>query len=156
LERQVNSLLFERLARSRDKQGVLRLARKGQEVQTAPDVIKDPVVLEFVSLPESPRLVESDLEQALLSNLQSFLLELGKGFAFVTRQQRLTLEGDHFYVTQRPAIRSPNATLLPANLDLGGKRFPFQLTDLEAEQLHNVRLDVLKEDGGWRIDSLSD
>jgi hypothetical protein len=61
-------------------------------------LFKDPVVIEFLGLPESPRLVESELEAALITNLQSFLLELGKGFAFVARQQRLTLDGDHFYV----------------------------------------------------------
>jgi len=62
------------------------------------DVFKDPVVIEFLGLPESPRLVESRLEQALIDNLQSFLLELGKGFAFVSRQERITLDGDHFYI----------------------------------------------------------
>ena len=98
LERQIASLLYERLAKSRDKQGLLALATKGQEIQQPADVFKDPVVIEFLGLPESHRLVESDLEDALLSNLQTFLLELGKGFAFVARQQRLTLEGDHFYV----------------------------------------------------------
>ncbi|WP_395736227.1 YhcG family protein [Prosthecobacter sp.] len=98
LERQIASLLFERLAKSRDKKGLLALAIKGQEIQQPADVFKDPVVIEFLGLPESNRLVESDLENALLSNLQTFLLELGKGFAFVARQQRLTLEGDHFYV----------------------------------------------------------
>lgn len=98
LERQINSLLFERLAKSKDKEGLLRLAYKGQEIQRPQDIIKDPVVLEFLDLPESHRLVESELEEALTSNLQQFLLELGKGFAFVSRQQRLTLDGDHFYV----------------------------------------------------------
>lgn len=98
LERQIASLLFERLARSRDKAGLLALATRGQEVQAPEDAIKDPVVLEFLGLPESPRLVESDLEAALLANLQAFLLELGTGFAFVARQARFTLDGDHFYV----------------------------------------------------------
>lgn len=98
LERQIASLLFERLARSRDRAGVLALATKGQEVQTPEEAIKDPYVLEFLGLPESPRLVESDLEAALLANLQAFLLELGTGFAFIARQARLTLDGDHFYV----------------------------------------------------------
>ncbi len=98
LERQIASLLFERLAKSRDKAGVMRLATKGHEIASPADVFKDPVVIEFLGLPESPRLAESDLEQALLDQLQSFLLELGKGFAFVARQQRLTLEGDHFYI----------------------------------------------------------
>ena len=98
LERQINSLLYERLALSKDKKGLMRLATKGQVVQKPVDVFKDPVVMEFLGLPESPKLVESDLEQALIDNLQSFLLELGKGFAFVARQERLTLDGDHFYI----------------------------------------------------------
>jgi predicted nuclease of restriction endonuclease-like (RecB) superfamily len=98
LERQIASLLFERLAKSRNQAGLRRLAAKGQEIATPADVFKDPVVIEFLGLPESPRLAESDVEQALLDQLQSFLLELGKGFAFVARQQRLTLDGDHFYI----------------------------------------------------------
>jgi predicted nuclease of restriction endonuclease-like (RecB) superfamily len=98
LERQISSLLYERLALSRDKKGLMRLAVKGQEVQKPADVFKDPVVMEFLGLPESPRLVETDLETALIDNLQSFLLELGKGFAFVSRQERITLDGDHFYI----------------------------------------------------------
>jgi predicted nuclease of restriction endonuclease-like (RecB) superfamily len=98
LERQINSLLYERLALSRDKKGLMRLAVKGHEVQKPTDVFKDPVIMEFLGLPESPRLVETDLEQALINNLQIFLLELGKGFAFVARQERLTLDGDHFYI----------------------------------------------------------
>jgi predicted nuclease of restriction endonuclease-like (RecB) superfamily len=98
LERQINSLLYERLAASKDKKGLLRLARKGQEITSPTDLFKDPVVIEFLGLPESPRLVESELEAALITNLQSFLLELGKGFAFVARQERITLDGDHFYI----------------------------------------------------------
>ena len=98
LERQINSLLFERLAKSLDKQGLMQLATQGQIIQKPSDVFKDPLVIEFLGLPESPRLVESDLETALISNLQTFLLELGKGFAFVSRQERITLEGDHFYI----------------------------------------------------------
>ena len=76
----------------------MRLALQGQEMERSIDVLKDPMVLEFLSLPESPRLVESKLEQALIGNLQTFLLELGKGFAFVSRQERITVEGDHFYI----------------------------------------------------------
>jgi predicted nuclease of restriction endonuclease-like (RecB) superfamily len=98
LERQINSLLFERLAASRDKAGLLALATQGQEVERPIDAINDPLILEFLGLPESARLVESDLEAALIDNLQAFLLELGRGFAFLSRQQRLTLDGDHFYV----------------------------------------------------------
>lgn len=98
LSRQAGSLLFDRLAKSRDKAGVLRLASRGHEVTWPIDVLRDPVVMEFLGLPESHRLVESKLEQALIDNLQHFLLELGTGFAFVARQQRITLDGDHFYI----------------------------------------------------------
>ena len=97
LERQINSLLFERLAKSRDKKGVLALANDGLILARPQDAIKDPYVLEFLDLPESHRLVESRVEDALISQLQAFLLELGSGFAFVGRQRRLTLDGDHFY-----------------------------------------------------------
>ncbi len=97
LERQINSFLFERLAKSRDKKGVIALANEGQELLRPQDVIKDPYVLEFLDLPESHRLVESRIEEALINQLQAFLLELGSGFAFIGRQRRLTLEGDHFY-----------------------------------------------------------
>jgi predicted nuclease of restriction endonuclease-like (RecB) superfamily len=98
LERQINSLLFERLAKSRDKKGLMKLTSEGHIVSMPVDVFKDPVVIEFLGLPESPRLVESALEQALIDNLQTFLLELGRGFAFVSRQERITLDGDHFYI----------------------------------------------------------
>ncbi len=98
LERQIHSLLYERLALSRDKDGVLALAQKGHEIQTPSDLIKDPFVLEFTGLPQSERHLESDLEQALIDKLREFLLELGKGFAFMARQQRITLDGTHFWI----------------------------------------------------------
>lgn len=98
LERQINSLLFDRLAKSRDKAGLMRLATQGQVITRPIDVLKDPLVMEFLDLPETPRLVESKLEQALIDKLQYFLLELGNGFAFVSRQERITLDGDHFYI----------------------------------------------------------
>lgn len=97
LERQIGSLLFDRLAKSKDEQGLLQLALEGQEIVKPEDAIKDPLILEFLNLPESPRLVESELEAALLTNLQQFLLEMGRGFAFVARQQRLTLNHNHYY-----------------------------------------------------------
>jgi len=98
LQRQIGSMLFERLARSRDKEGVLALAREGHEVQQPADLVKDPYVLEFVDLPESTRWVESDLEQTLIDRLQQFLLELGRDLFFVARQKRITIDGDHFYI----------------------------------------------------------
>jgi predicted nuclease of restriction endonuclease-like (RecB) superfamily len=98
LERQKGTLLFERLALSRDKKTVMKLARKGQELATYGDMIKDPYVLEFTGLSVQSRLYENKLEQALIDNLSRFLLELGKGFTFVARQKRISLDGDHFYV----------------------------------------------------------
>ena len=98
LERQIASLLFERLAKSRDKEQVLWLVKKGQTVATAKDVIKDPFVLEFLDLKERSSWHERDLEQTIIDRLESFLLELGKGFCFVARQKRITLDGDHFYI----------------------------------------------------------
>jgi predicted nuclease of restriction endonuclease-like (RecB) superfamily len=97
LERQINSLLFERLLKSRDKKGLMALANKGNEIINPVDIMKDPFVLEFLDLPESHKLVETKLETALISKLKDFLLELGYGFAFIGRQKRLTLDGDHFY-----------------------------------------------------------
>lgn len=98
LQRQAASLLYDRLAKSKDKKGLMRLATHGHEVMQPLDALKDPLVIEFLGLPESPRLVESKLEQALIDNLQTFLLELGRGFAFVSRQERITIDGDHFYI----------------------------------------------------------
>lgn len=97
MTRQIDSLLYERLLKSRDQEGVNALAEKGQQISTPEDIIKDPYVLEFLDIPEAHQWQEKDLEKALLDHLENFLLELGKGFAFIGRQQRLTLEGDHFY-----------------------------------------------------------
>jgi predicted nuclease of restriction endonuclease-like (RecB) superfamily len=98
LERQVATLLFERLSLGRAPAEVLSLAREGQHVASPGDVIKDPFVLEFLDLRDPPSAHERDLEQAIIDRLEAFLLELGKGFCFVARQRRITLEGDHFYV----------------------------------------------------------
>ena len=98
LDRQVNSLLFERLALSRDKAGVMKLAQKGHEICQPADLVKDPYVLEFTGIRQDKQFLEKDLEQALIDKLQHFLLELGKGFAFMSRQQRITLDGRHFYI----------------------------------------------------------
>ena len=98
LDRQINSLLFERLALSRDKKQVKALTEQGQILESPRDLIKDPYVLEFLGLQEQTAYTEKDLETALIDNLQSFLLELGKGFTFVARQKRITLDAEHFYV----------------------------------------------------------
>lgn len=98
LERQINSLFWERAALSTQKAEMLATTRDTAEQYTPSDFVKDPYVLEFLGLKESPHLSESELESALLEHLQEFLLELGRGFSFVARQQRITLDGDHFYI----------------------------------------------------------
>jgi predicted nuclease of restriction endonuclease-like (RecB) superfamily len=98
LEHQMHTFLFARLLKSRDKVGVLDLARDGQSLKTAADTIKNPYVLDFLGLPDSELLHETKLEEAIIDNLQCFLLELGKGFAFVGRQKRLQFDDDFFYV----------------------------------------------------------
>ena len=98
LERQITTLTYERLLLSRDKQGALHDQRAAAEHYTPADFIKDPYVLEFLGLKDVPKLTESQLESGLIEHLQEFMLELGKGFSFVARQQRLTIDGDHFYI----------------------------------------------------------
>ena len=98
LQRQIGSGLYERLALSRDKDEVMRLATEGQVVEKPTDIIKDPVVLEFIGLKPDASYSESDLEGAIISRLQDFLLEMGKGFLFEARQKRFTFEERHFYV----------------------------------------------------------
>lgn len=98
LQRQIGALLFDRLSKNRSPEEVLALARSGQEVASPRDVIKDPFVLEFLDLHERASLQERDIEQAIIDRIEAFLLEMGKGFCFVGRQKRLTIDGDHFYV----------------------------------------------------------
>ena len=98
LKRQINSMLFERLALSKDPKAVMKMAEKGQIIEKPEDAIKDPYVLEFLNLKEETSYTESQLEQALIDNLQYFLLELGKGFTFVARQKRITIANHHYYI----------------------------------------------------------
>ena len=98
LKRQFNSGLYERLALSRDKEGIKALAKEGQIVTEPKDVIKNPYVLEFLGIDEKEKYSESDLETAIIDKIEQFLLELGKGFLFETRQKRITLEEDHYFV----------------------------------------------------------
>jgi predicted nuclease of restriction endonuclease-like (RecB) superfamily len=98
LKRQIGSSLFERLALSKDKSGVLKLSEKGLIISQPKDIVKDPYVLEFLQIAEDYKMTESKLEQKIIDNLQTFLLELGKGFSFVGRQYRITLDNDHYYV----------------------------------------------------------
>jgi len=97
LSRQIHSSLYERLAATRDKKGLLELANKGQVILTPEQALKDPVVLDFLGYREHHRYTEHDLETGIINHLQDFLLEMGRGFAFIRRQKRLTIDGKHFY-----------------------------------------------------------
>ena len=97
LERQINSGLYERLLLSNDKKAVLEVARKERIPESPTEIIKDPMVLEFLGLRPEVTYYEKDLERALITNLQAFLLELGNGFSFVARQKRILLEDDEFF-----------------------------------------------------------
>lgn len=98
LSRQIGSCLFERLALSRDKDEVMRLAREGQAIEKPSDLIKNPITLEFLGLKPDAAYSESKLENAIIDKMQQFLLELGKGFLFEARQKRFTFDEEHFYV----------------------------------------------------------
>ncbi len=98
LERQIHTQLHMRLLKSRNKDGVMELARQGQTVERPIDVIKSPLILDFLGLSERHEYRESDLETAIIGKLSQFLLELGKGFAFVARQKRLTFDDEEFFV----------------------------------------------------------
>lgn len=99
LERQVNSQLFERLLLSNDVQSVLAVAREEKLPTDAKEIIKDPMVLEFLGLRRETAYYEKDLETAIITHLQDFILELGKGFSFVARQKRIHIDGDEFLLT---------------------------------------------------------
>jgi len=98
LKRQMNSLLFHRLALSKDKAGVLQIAEQGAEIQKPEDIIKEPFVFDFLGIPQKEQYLEGELEEKLIQNLESFLLELGKGFAFVKRQYRIPVNNRPFSV----------------------------------------------------------
>ena len=98
LQRQIASSLYQRLALSRNKEEICRLAVDGQVVEKAGDLIKNPLVLEFLGLEDQPQYSEEELESAIIDQLETFLLELGKGFLFEARQKRLTFDNDHFWV----------------------------------------------------------
>jgi len=98
LKRQINSSLFQRLALSTDKEGILALANEGHQVVTSADIIRDPYVLEFTGIPQQKRYKESELEKALKTNMEQFLLELGRGFAFIGRQYVVQIGARRFKV----------------------------------------------------------
>jgi predicted nuclease of restriction endonuclease-like (RecB) superfamily len=98
LERQYDSSLYERLVLSRDKEAVKELSKKGQLIIKPSDTIKEPYILDFLGLEGKDKYTESDLETAIINKLEHFLIELGKGFLFVGRQQRITIEDEHFHV----------------------------------------------------------
>ncbi|MCL4169159.1 UNVERIFIED_CONTAM: hypothetical protein GTU68_041872, partial [Idotea baltica] len=98
LERQINSGLFERLLKSNDVESVLAVARNEKQPTSPSEIIKDPMILEFLGLKREATYYEKDLESAIISQLQDFLLELGNGFSFVARQKRLHIDGDEYFV----------------------------------------------------------
>jgi len=98
LRRQIDSALFERIALSKDSKSVMELARKGTVVEKDTDIIRDPIVMEFLNIPEHHQYSEKQLEQGIIDNLQKFIMELGKGFAFVGRQYRIILDNTPFHV----------------------------------------------------------
>jgi predicted nuclease of restriction endonuclease-like (RecB) superfamily len=98
LKRQYDSALYVRLALSRDKEGVSKLSQEGQIIEKPKDIIKDPYILEFLGLPELHQYSESQLEEEIINKLEQFLLELGHGFAFVGRQQRIAFDDKHFRI----------------------------------------------------------
>lgn len=98
MQRQINSMLYERLLLSNDKDSVLAVARRQRIPETPKEILKDPMVLEFLGLEKKPRYYETDLENELINHLQEFILELGNGFTFVARQKRITLEDDEFFI----------------------------------------------------------
>jgi predicted nuclease of restriction endonuclease-like (RecB) superfamily len=98
LRRQKKTGLFHRLAIGKDKKSILELAQKGQIIESEEDLLKNPHVFEFMNFPENYQYTETDIEKAVINNLQSFLLEMGKGFAFIGRQQRITLNNRHYFV----------------------------------------------------------
>ena len=98
LQRQYNSSLYERLALSRDKKDVMRLATEGQTIEKPSDIIKSPITLEFLGLKPDKSYSETKLENAIISKIQNFLLEMGKGFLFEARQKRFTFDEDNYYV----------------------------------------------------------
>jgi predicted nuclease of restriction endonuclease-like (RecB) superfamily len=98
LRRQKKTALFHRIAIGKDKEKILELSKKGQIIQSEEDFIKNPHVFEFMNFPENYEYTENDIEKAIINNLQHFLLELGKGFAFIGRQQRITLNNRHYFV----------------------------------------------------------
>lgn len=98
MQRQINSMLYERLLLSNDKESVLAIARKEKLPETPQEIVKDPMVLEFLGLEKKAHYYESDLETELINHLQEFILELGNGFTFVARQKRIRIEDDEFFI----------------------------------------------------------
>jgi len=98
MKRQINSALFQRIALSKDKKNILSLAKKGSKIKVHSDVVRDPYVFEFLGIAEKDMIKEKELEKKLMDKLQQFLLELGKGFSFVARQFKITIDNQHLFV----------------------------------------------------------
>ena len=148
LRRQMQSMLFQRLALSKNKNEVLRLSEQGQVIEKPEDIIKDPYIFEFTGLPQLPVYKEGDLEDALIDNISTFLLELGKGFAFIGRQQRINIGGRIFKVDLVFYHRILKCFVL---IDL--KRGEVQHEDIGQMNLY---LNYYREEMNTRVKSCSD
>lgn len=139
LKRQKASCLYERLALSRDKAGIRKLAKEGQIIVRAEDLLKEPLVLEFLGLEEKSGYSENDLEQAIIDRLEHFLLELGKGFLFEARQKRFSFDEDHYFVDLVFYNRLLRCYVI---IDLHPVRYPHQTRIARRTPLsHGVKLD---------------
>ncbi|TAF98594.1 MAG: DUF1016 domain-containing protein [Cytophagia bacterium] len=98
LERQFNSSLYERLVLSKNKENILALSKEGQIIEKPEDLIKEPYILEFLGLEEKSEFAETELESAIIAKIEKFMMELGKGFLFESRQKRITFDEDHYYI----------------------------------------------------------
>lgn len=143
LERQINSLFYERLLLSTDKEAMLEIAKEERLPDKPNEIIKDPMVLEFLGLENRPHYRESELESALIEHLQDFLLELGNGFTFVARQKRITLEDDEFFIDLVFFNRLLKATVI----------FEIKTHDLTHEDLGQLQMYVNYYD---RMEKLED
>jgi predicted nuclease of restriction endonuclease-like (RecB) superfamily len=141
LKRQKASCLYERLALSRDKEGIRRLAQEGQLITRPEDLLKEPLVLEFLGLDEKSSYSETDIEHAIIGRLEHFLLELGKGFLFEARQKRFTFDEDHYFVDPCPVRYSGRRLEALGSVYLTGSIFNNRL--LRCYVIIDLKLDKL-------------
>jgi predicted nuclease of restriction endonuclease-like (RecB) superfamily len=149
LKRQIDSLLYERVGLSHDKEGVFKLAQTGEIFTRPAEIIRDPYVFEFLELKGEELYTESDLEKALIDNLQKFLLELGQGFCLVGRQKRITFDNEHFYIDLLLYNRHLKC-LFAIDLMLGKFRHEARLSDEFLSELFAERINrIERKSADW-------